>query len=331
MNLDATSSAATDPTITVISSDGVQKGATEIDLRKLITGSKFLWVDMVGGNEVGRARFLGELGFDAADVAWGQRFEQAGSMVINRRRLLAVTWVAECSGKSLIEIHILGSKKCVLTIWNGDPSALDAIHKHFAERAAELEKSPLAAAAILLQLLLSTLDSAISELDGRLEALRTQVQHEPQSIEFLSLAERLQRLQAAWSDVDRYSSAVRTAIIGIEALPGIDPHAAVELKEYAEQVEHLNHRFQERTRWGADIVNDYATAIAQRQADQISRLTVVALIFLPITFLTGFFGMNFNWLVEWEGSETAFIVLGIALPILSVVATVLWLKRRRLM
>jgi hypothetical protein len=125
MNLDTIPSVATDPTITVISSDGVKRVVTEIDLRRVIAGSKFLWVDMVGGNEVGRARFLGELGFDAADVALGQRFEQAGSIVVNRRRLLAVTWLAERSGKSLIEIHILGSKKCVLTIWNGDPSALD--------------------------------------------------------------------------------------------------------------------------------------------------------------------------------------------------------------
>lgn len=331
MNLETTIPAATDPTITAIASDGVRSVATEFDLRALVAGGKFFWLDMVGGSEVGRAKFLGELGFDPADVVWGQRFGQAGSLVIDRQRLLAVSWLAERSGKNFIEIHILGSKKCILTLWNGDPSALDEIHKHFAERAAKLEKSPLAAAAILLQFLLGTLDAAISEIDGRIEELRTQVQHEPQSIEFSSLAERLQRLQTVWLDVDRYSSAVRTGIVGIEALPGIDQHAATELNDYAEQVEHLEQRLQERTRWGADIVNGYATAIVQRQAEQINRLTVVSIIFLPITFLTGFFGMNFGWLVGSEGSKTAFVGLGLVLPILSVVGTVLWLKRHRLM
>jgi Mg2+ and Co2+ transporter CorA len=264
-------------------------------------------------------------------ISLGQHFGQVGSLVINPHRLRAVTWLAERSGKSFIEIHILGSKKCILTLWNGDPSALDEIHKYFAERVAKLEKSPLAAAAILLQFLLSTLDSTVSEIDGRMENLRTQIQREPQSIEFSSLEERLQRLQTAWLDVDRYNSAVRTGIIGIGALPNIDQRAATELNDYAHRVEHLEQRLQERTRWGADIVSGYATAIAQRQVEQINRLTVVSIIFLPITFMTGFFGMNFGWLVSSEGSKTAFVGLGLVLPILSVVGTVLWLRRRRLL
>src|SRR5262245_10535544 len=140
MKLDTLPSGATDPTITAISSDGIQKVVTEIDLGGLIAGGKFVWIDMVGGNEAGRAKFLGEFGIDPTDMAWAQRFEQPGSMAINRGRLLAVTWLAERSGKNLIEVHILGSKKCVLTLWNGNPAALDEIHKHFAERAMELER-----------------------------------------------------------------------------------------------------------------------------------------------------------------------------------------------
>ena len=53
------------------------------------------------------------------------------------------------------------------------------------------------------------------------------------------------------------------------------------------------------------------------------RLTLVATIFLPLTFLTGFFGMNFGWLVEHIDSAAAFWVLGVGLmmgPLLLVLA-----------
>ena len=80
-----------------------------------------------------------------------------------------------------------------------------------------------------------------------------------------------------------------------------------------------------------DIVQDYSTVIAQRQGDQINRLTLVSLIFLPITFMTGFFGMNFNWMIDVMGSPVAFVLLGLLLPALSVTVTVLWFKRRGLM
>ena len=40
------------------------------------------------------------------------------------------------------------------------------------------------------------------------------------------------------------------------------------------------------------------------------RLTVVATFFLPLTFATGFFGMNFGWMVNHIDSAIAFFLLG---------------------
>ena len=84
------------------------------------------------------------------------------------------------------------------------------------------------------------------------------------------------------------------------------------------------------------ITSDNATSIAQEQSEQISRLTVVTVIFLPITFLTGLYAMNFTWMINHIGSRSAFLVLGMLLPVLSVCITValfmrsglLFIKRR---
>ncbi|MGN6170301.1 MAG: magnesium transporter CorA family protein [Solirubrobacteraceae bacterium] len=54
-----------------------------------------------------------------------------------------------------------------------------------------------------------------------------------------------------------------------------------------------------------------ATQINLRQNETIYWLTVVATIFLPLTFLTGFFGMNFTWMVDQIHSQLAFWLLGV--------------------
>ena len=45
------------------------------------------------------------------------------------------------------------------------------------------------------------------------------------------------------------------------------------------------------------------------------QVSVVATIFVPLTFVTGFFGMNFGWMVHHIDSPFAFWLLGMAIPI----------------
>jgi Mg2+ and Co2+ transporter CorA len=314
----------------VASTLGVECMVTSADLRRFIDSGHFFWLDIVGSDAAARAPFLRELGLKEADSVWVQRFGQMGRMTIGQGLLRAATRFAESSG-SLAEIHLLGSSKYILTVWNGDAAALNEIRVRFAEQAEDLEKSPYQAAAVVLQLLLGTLDQATSDLDVRLQAVRRQLEHGTTFVEFKMVSGNLGRLRSEWSSIDRYSSVVRSAIVGIETWPEIDQRGVSELKEYADQVEDVAHRLRERYQWGADILQQYAAQTAQHQSEQINRLTLVSLIFLPITFLTGFFGMNFNWMINTLGSQTAFFCLGILLPAASVITTLLWFKRRGLM
>jgi magnesium transporter len=44
-------------------------------------------------------------------------------------------------------------------------------------------------------------------------------------------------------------------------------------------------------------------------------VSVVATVFGPLTFLTGFFGMNFGWMVDHVDSQLAFWLLGVVVPV----------------
>jgi len=54
-----------------------------------------------------------------------------------------------------------------------------------------------------------------------------------------------------------------------------------------------------------------ATVVDLRLNEMSYWLTVVATIFLPLTFVTGFFGMNFEWMVGEVDTALAFWVLGV--------------------
>jgi magnesium transporter len=80
---------------------------------------------------------------------------------------------------------------------------------------------------------------------------------------------------------------------------------------------------------GIDAASDgMAKLIDLRLNETIYWLTVVATVFLPLTFVTGFFGMNFGWMVDRIDSFLAFLLLGIGASVAGAAATVLLVRSR---
>jgi magnesium transporter len=70
------------------------------------------------------------------------------------------------------------------------------------------------------------------------------------------------------------------------------------------------------------------TRASVRQNATIEQLTVLATVFLPLTFITGFFGQNFGWLVGHIESFPAFIVYGLGGLAVPLVLLFSWLRFR---
>ena len=69
-----------------------------------------------------------------------------------------------------------------------------------------------------------------------------------------------------------------------------------------------------------DVLNEQDTVVSER-------LTLVATIFLPLTLTTGFFGMNFQWMLDRLGTVEAFIAFGLVVPSLLTLATLFAIRR----
>ncbi len=78
------------------------------------------------------------------------------------------------------------------------------------------------------------------------------------------------------------------------------------------------------------VISVEQTRVSVRQNATIEQLTILATVFLPLTFVTGFFGQNFRWLVANIDSFAAFVIFGLGGLAVPLTLLFLWLRLRRL-
>jgi magnesium transporter len=98
----------------------------------------------------------------------------------------------------------------------------------------------------------------------------------------------------------------------ISRLPGLDVDKAHDY--FRDVYDHLI-RISEQIDSYRDLLTGaldvYLSTVSNRMNGVMKQLAVVSTIFLPLTFVTGFFGQNFGWLVSHVDTSTDFILLGV--------------------
>lgn len=123
--------------------------------------------------------------------------------------------------------------------------------------------------------------------------------------------------------------ALLTVADALESIPGFELGLRTHFRDIADHARRARNQLDVTNRLLDAAFEAYYTMLAAQQGAVTQRLTVIATIFLPLTFVTGFFGQNFGWMVRSVDSRTDFLVFGVGTTLLTAVGLAVLFRRLR--
>jgi magnesium transporter len=108
-------------------------------------------------------------------------------------------------------------------------------------------------------------------------------------------------------------------VAGVEQLPGMTPDAERYFRDLYDHLIRISDLVDSYRDLLSGVLDTHLSTVSNRLNAVMKQLTVIATVFLPLTYLTGFFGQNFSALVDSISGWPAFLVFGIGVEALAVV------------
>ena len=310
--------------------DGTQLRPFEpSDSQALTTATPYAWIDVVpsGPQDPQVLALLKDMGFTQVVASYTSRANSSGMFQAFGDNMLGSTFAADDSGGPPVLIHCVWNAGSFLTIRSGGDKAVEAALRDVGPRGKALFASPGAVPGVILQLLLDSIDRQLTDLQTRIALLDGQIIITANPAQMTQLQQLRTPIEQLATTIPGYAENLSEALVDPTSLPGVDAAGAQALQTYAACVNDVVQRINSA---GSDVraaIQDYQGQVSAAQGNRINQLTLVSIIFLPITFMTGYFGMNFQWLVDSTQTFASWVVLGALAPLVAIVVSI-WLLQR---
>jgi magnesium transporter len=289
--------------------------------------SGFFWLDLQDPTE-DEVELIGEVfGFHPLAIEdslhFGQRpkLEEYEDFVF----LVVYGWAPDEDG--LVEVHCYYSERFLITLRRDEAPAFEEVR---AESRRALGK-PGEGILVLHRLVDGLVDSFVPPLERfneRLELIEDELLTRPSGRHMEEILHMRRRLTTLRRAIGPQRDLFGRVLGGVGELPGMTPEAERYFRDVYDHLFHLGETIDAYRDLMTSAIDVYLSTASNRLGSVTKQLTVIATIFLPLTFVTGFFGQNFDWMVEHVGSWEAFVALGLGLQLLTLAIIFTVFKKR---
>jgi magnesium transporter len=297
------------------------------EVEQALHNDEILWLDLRDSSDETLALLREVFAIHPVAVEDAAEFGQRPKIEEYENFVSLVFFGANQVSQPLIEVHFYFGENFLITLHREPCVAFDGMRTMFARH-----HSSLAARVLVLHHVLDSLSDSmfpmLASFDDKVDSIQDEILVKPER----EHQEALFVLRRWLSDVRKVVAPQRDMLNALLSqrvdVPGMNKENEPYFRDLYDNMIKINDMVDSHRDLVSSTMDSYISQMANRQNDVMKQLTIMATIFLPLTYLTGFFGQNFGWLVNSVGSWEEFFGIGVGTEAVAVIFLLLLFKRR---
>jgi magnesium transporter len=227
----------------------------------------------------------------------------------------------------LVEVHCFYSERYLITVHRDDAPAFAEVRHRYQKRGKLVEDPAL----LLYRIIDGLVDSffpILADFDDRIDDLENQIflQAKDEQLQEIFAMKRL--LVGMRKAVTPQRDVFASLIGGVAELPAMtqeNERYFRDIYDHLIRISDLIDTYRDLLTGSMDV---FLSTTSNRLNIVTKQLAVIATVFLPLTFITGFFGQNFGWMVGHIAGGPVFLGLGIGTELVALAILIAFFKRR---
>jgi magnesium transporter len=278
----------------------------ETQIRDLIQRDEFFWLDRTSPSEDELRELSGVLGLDERTVT--RLGEKVGRPVLDPhdRYVFMVFFGVRGEERGPIEVRLAISGNFIVTIHDDHCEMFEGL-EHRIEHLHEEEGFVVYK---VLGSLAGSFYKVLDQIDEDVDRIEDAIMQDADPAHLRSLVDVKNRLVTLRRIATPQRDLLSTAADEIGTLPGLQSRPS-DFRDVYQQMISVSELIDSSRDVLTGAQDVYLSSVSNTLNLTTERLTIVATIFLPLTFITGFFGQNFGWLVSHITTFGDFLIFGI--------------------
>lgn len=317
-----------------LTQDGRAVEATPQQIEQAVAAGTFFWLDLdigdLGPDDDVTSLLTDTFHFHPVAVEAAEKFGQRARIDDYDDFVHVVTFGMASDRKSVTEVHFFITGTFIISIHQGDCPALGTVH----DRIGNHHSSETAAPQVVIFYLImdSLIDSffpVLSDLDDSIDDLEGAILKNPTEEQLGTLFAMKREIMTIRKVITPQRDMISSLNAGMVEIPGMTDKGSAYFRNLYDHLIRISDMVDGYRDLISGAMDTHLSMVSNRLNVVMKQLAIIATIFLPLGFLTGFFGQNFAWpIAHLQGGFSYFLFLGIGSELVAIVLLLILFKRR---